>query len=123
MRTVLALAMCGLYIATVLAGAPRFGPTTTPWFLVGLSAAFVWGYLLVARGRRLTALSIVAVVTILLPLAGLIALAWPFHRSASDLLASLWFEFRAQGLPGLQLLAPLVAAGIVVFFARQTQPR
>jgi hypothetical protein len=114
--------MCGLYIAAVLAGAPRFG-TMTPWFLVGLSAAFARGYLTVARGRRLTALSIVAVVTILLPLVALIALAWPLYRSLSDLLASLWLEFRGQALPGLQLLAPLLAASIVVFFARQTQPR
>jgi hypothetical protein len=123
MRTVSAFALCGLYIAAVLAGAPRFGPTMTPWFLAGLSAAFAWGYPIVARGRGLTALSIVAVVTILLPFVALIGLAWPLYRSPSDLLASLWLEFRGQGLLGLQLLAPLVAASIVVFFARQTQRR
>jgi hypothetical protein len=112
--------MCGLYIAAVLAGAPRVGPTMTPWFLVGLSAAFAGGYLTVAQGRRLAVLSIVAVVTVLLPLAALIALAWPLYRSPSGLFASLWLEFRGQGLPALQLLAPLVAASIVVFFARKT---
>lgn len=115
--------MSGLYIAAVLTGALRFGPTMTPWFLVGLSAVFAWGYLTVAQGRRLTVLSIVAVVTVPLPLVALIALAWPLYRSPSGLFASLWLEFREQGLPGLQLLAPLVAASIVVLFARRKQAR
>jgi len=42
---------------------------------------------------------------------------------AVNLLASLWLEFRGQGLLGLQLLAPLIAASIVVFFARKTTLR
>jgi len=52
-----------------------------------------------------------------------IALAWPLYRSPSNLLVSLWLEFRGQGLLGLQLLAPLIAASIVVFFARKTTLR
>src|SRR6476661_1785807 len=123
MPKVVAFAMCGLYIVTVLVAAPRFGPTMTPWFLVGLSAAFAWGYRVVARGRGLTALSIVVVVTILLPLAALVALAWPLYRSPSDLGASLWLEFRGQGLSGLRLLAPLVVASIVVLLARPAEAR
>jgi|SRR5436190_4005802 hypothetical protein len=118
MRTVSAVALCGIYIAAVLAGAPHVGPAMTPWFLIGLSAAFGWGYVAVAQGRKVTALSIVAVVTILLPVAALIALAWPLYRSPLELLASLWLEFRDRGLPGLLLLAPVAAASVPVFFAR-----
>ena len=59
----------------------------------------------------------IGAVTILLPVAALIAIAWPLYRTPSDLVASLWREFRGEGLPGLALLAPLVVAGIVVFFA------
>src|SRR3954452_22819443 len=118
MRTASTLALCGLYIAAVLAGASRLGPVMTPWFLAGLSAAFAWGYISITRGRSLAALSIVAVVTVVLPLMAVIALAWPLHRSLSGLFGSLWIAFQEQGLgSGLQLLAPPLAAGVILFFA------
>ena len=106
-----------LYFAGVLAGAPLCGPIITPWFLAGWSAAFVWAYLALARGPAIVALAIVTVVTALLPVIALFALAWPLYRSPSDISASLWSELRDQRLlGGLELFVPLMAAGITTFF-------
>src|SRR6185437_9753902 len=117
MATAVALGLCLLYLAGVLLGAPLFGPTMTPWFLAGWSAAFVWGYLTLARGRRITALSIVTVVTVLLPVVALIGLVWPLFRSPSAMFGSLWSEFGGRGLlGGVELFVPLVAASITAFF-------
>ena len=106
-----------LYFAGVLAAAPLCGPTITPWFLAGWSAAFVWVYLAFARGHPIAALAIVTTVTVLLPIFALFALVWPVYRSPSVISTSLWSELRARGfLGGLELLAPLLAAGITAFF-------
>jgi hypothetical protein len=114
---VAALGICVLYFAGVLAGAPLCGPTITPWFLAVWSAAFVWAYLAVARGRAIAALAIVTTVTVLLPVFALFALVWPLYRSPSGISASLWSEFRGRGLlGGLELFVPLVAAGITTLF-------
>ena len=118
-----AFGVCVLYFAGVLAGAPLFGPTITPWFLAGWSAAFVWAYLAFARGRPIAALAIVTVVTVLLPVLALFALVWPLYRSPSGISASLWSEFRGRGLlGGLALFVPLVVAGITTFFISRAQP-
>jgi hypothetical protein len=111
-----------LYFAGVLAASPLCGPTMTPWFLAGWSAAFVWVYLDFARGRPIAALAIVMVVTVLLPISALFALVWPVYRSPLGISTSLWSEFRTRGLlGGLELLAPLLAAGITTFFAGRAQ--
>jgi hypothetical protein len=116
MATAVAIGLCLLYLAGVLAGAPIFGSTMTPWFLAGWSAAFVWGYLTLARGRRITALSIVTVVTVLLPVVALIGLVGPLFRSPSAMFGSLWSEFRGRGsLGGVELFLPLLAASGIVF--------
>jgi len=120
---VAALGLCLLYFAGVLAGAPLCGPMITPWFLAGWSAAFVWAYLAFARGRAIAALAIVTVVTALLPVIALLALVWPLYRSPSGVFASLWSEWRGRGLlGGLELFAPLMAAGIATFFIRRALP-
>jgi hypothetical protein len=116
MATSAALGLCLLYFAGVLAGVPIFGPASTPWFLAGWSAAFVWGYLTVVRGRRITALTIVTVVTVLLPVFAVIGLAWPLFRSPSAMFGSLWTEFQGRGsLGGVELFLPLLAASGIVF--------
>ena len=116
MRAAVALAICVLYFAGVLVGAPLFGPAMTPWFLAAWSTVFVWAYLTFARGRRATALSIVMTVTILVPILVLIALVWPLYRSPSAIITSLWSEFRERGpLGALELFVPLGAAAIFVF--------
>ena len=121
--TVAALGLCVLYFAGVLAGVPLCGPTITPWFLAGWSTAFVWAYLAFARGRAIAALAIVMVVTTLLPVIALFALVWPLYRSPSGISASLWSEFRGRGLlGGLELFAPLMAAGITTFFIGRARP-
>ena len=106
-----------LYFVGVLAGAVLCGPTITPWFLAVWSAAFVWGYLSLARGRPITALSIVTVVTVLLPVFALLTIVWPIYRSPSGIFTSLWSEFRGRGLlGGLELFAPLVLASVSALF-------
>jgi hypothetical protein len=112
-----------LYFAGVLAGAPLCGPTITPWFLAGWSAAFVWAYLVFARGRPIVALTIVTVVTVLLPVGALFVLVWPLYRSPSGISTSLWSEFRGRGfLGGLELFVPLAVAGITCFFIGRADP-
>ena len=118
-----ALGICVLYFVGVLAGATLCGPTITPWFLAGWSAAFVWAYLAFARGRAIAAVAIVTVVTVLLPVAALFALVWPLYRSPSGISASLWSEFRGRGLfGGLELFVPLVAAGITTLLFGRAHP-
>jgi hypothetical protein len=121
--TAVAWALCAVYVVAVLVGSPHFGPETTPWFLAGLSAAFVWGYRRLARGHPITALSVVAALTVLFPIMALVALVWPLYRSPVTLLASLGTELLARGAVGaLQLFAPLIAAGVVLFFVDAGRP-
>ena len=118
-----ALGICVLCVAGVLAGAPLCGPSITPWFLAGWSAAFVWVYLAFARGRPVVALSIVTVVTVVLPVLALFALVWPAYRSPSGVVESLWSEFRGRGLfGGLELFVPLVTAGVITAVIRRGNP-
>ena len=118
-----AFGICVLYVAGVLAGAALCGPTITPWFLAGWSAAFVWVYLALVRGRPIVALSIVTVVTVVLPVLALFALVWPAYRSPPGLVQSLWSECRGRGLfGGLELFVPLVAAGVIAAFTRRGEP-
>ena len=120
MHRVVTVAICVLYCAGVLAGVPLVGPSISWSFLAAWSAAFVWCYLAVLRGRALTAVSIVIVVTIVLPIVALIAIAWPTYRSWSALAASLWPAFQDRGaLGGLEFLAPLMAALICVPLAHR----
>ena len=96
----------------------------TPWFLAGWSAAFVWGYLTLARGRRTTALALVTVVTVMLPVFALICLVWPLYRSPSAMFGSLWTEFHGRGLlGGVELFLPLLAASGIVFLRGRTDFR
>jgi hypothetical protein len=106
-----AFALCIVYFACVVVGVSSLGPTTAPWFLSGLSAAFVWCYLSFARGRVSVALAVVIVVTLVLPIGALIAIGWPVYRSWTALAASFWGAFQERGpLGGVELLAPAVAA-------------
>jgi hypothetical protein len=114
---VAAFGICVLYFVGVLAGARLGGPTITPWFLAAWSAAFVWAHLFLARGHPITALSIVTVVTVLLPVFALFAIVWPIHRSPAGIVTSLWSEFQGRGLlGGLELFAPLAVASVSAFF-------
>ena len=118
MPTAAAIAICVLYFAGVLVSVPVFGPTMTTAFLAAWSAAFAWSYLVFAAGRRITALSIVTIVTVLLPVLALISLVGAHYASPSALFLSLSSEFRGRGpLGGLELFVPLVAARVIVFFA------
>lgn len=116
MHYVVTVAIGVLYFAGVLAGVPMVGPTISWVFIAAWSAAFVWCYLAFLRGRAFTAVSIVIVVTIVLPLVALVAIAWPNFDF-------LWPAFQDRGaLGGLEFFAPLIAALICVLLARRLRP-
>jgi hypothetical protein len=119
MQQVLAVALCILYFAGVIAGVPMVEPYNSWLFLAAWSAVFVWCYLSLLRGRPFIAVSIVIVVTIVFPIVALIAIAWPIYRAWPPLFASLWPALQDRALGGLELLAPLVAALICVPLARR----
>ena len=84
-----------------------------PWFLAGLSVAFVWCYLVLARGHISVALAVVIVVTVVLPLGALIVIGWPVYQSWSALVASFWVAFEDRGPFGtVEFLAPTIAAAL-----------
>jgi hypothetical protein len=110
MRKIAAFALCLVYFACVLAGVPLAGPQIAPWFLSALSVAFVWCYI-VARGRASIAVAVVIVVTLVFPIAALIAIGWPVYESWSALTASFWAAAKERGLiGGVEFLAPALAA-------------
>lgn len=108
-----AFALCIVYFVCVVASVPLVGPANNPWFLSGLSVAFVWCYLGLARGRGSVALAVVIVVTLVLPIGALVAIGWPVYRSWTALAESFWRAFQERGpLGGVEFLAPPVAAAI-----------
>ena len=121
MRVAAAPLICLLYFAGVLVGAPLAGSALTPWFLAVWSAVFVCGYLRFTRGHPMTALIVVMIVTVFVPVFALVALVWPLYASPSAILASLWTEFRERGPSGaFALLVPLIAAGILAYLVGST---
>jgi hypothetical protein len=113
MHYVAAVAICVLYFAGVLATVPIAGPIMAWAFIAAWSAGFVCCYLAFLRGRARTAIAVVIVVTIVLPIVALIAMAWPK-------LEFLWPAFQDRGaLGGLEFFAPLVAALVCVLLARR----
>lgn len=117
MRHVVTIATCVLYVAGVLTSVPLAGAGIS-WALIAVwSAAFAWCHIALLHGRAFTAVSIVIVVTIVLPVVALIALAWPN-------LDFLWPAFEDRGaLGGLEFLAPLIAALLYVLLAHRLRPR
>src|SRR5438876_461034 len=113
MHFVAAVAICVLYFAGVLATVPVAGPIMAWAFITAWSAGFVCCYLAFLRGGARTAIAVVIVVTIVLPIVALIAMAWPK-------LEFLWPAFQDRGaLGGLEFFAPLVAALVCVLLARR----
>jgi phosphotransferase system glucose/maltose/N-acetylglucosamine-specific IIC component len=120
MVKVAAFALCLVYFAFVLAGVPLAGPRIAPWFLAVLSAAFVWCYLVLTRGRISVALAVVIVVTLVLPLGALIVIAWPVYQSWAGMGASFWAAFEERGpFGGVEFLAPTIAAALCASVVRR----
>ena len=106
-------AICLLYFAGVLASVPLAGASTSWALIAAWSAVFVWCYLLFLRGGAYAAVSIVIVVTIVLPLVAVIAIAWPTFDS-------LWPALQDRGVLGaLEFFAPLIAALLCVWLAHR----
>ena len=113
MSAIAAVVLCVVYFSCVLAGASVVGPAIAPWFLACLSIAVVWCFVAYARGHAGVALAVVVVVTVVLPIGALLALAWPIYESWSRSIASIWTAFQERGvLGGVELLVPPVAAAL-----------
>jgi hypothetical protein len=113
MHGVVTVAICVLYFAGVLAGVPMVGPRNSWAFIAVWSAAFVWCHLVLLRGRAVAAVSIVIVVTLVLPIAALVVVAWPT-------LNFLWPAFVDRGALGMsEFFAPLILALLCVQLARR----
>jgi hypothetical protein len=113
MHSMITVAICVLYFAGVLAGVPMVGPANSWAFIAVWSAAFVWCYLVLLRGRALAAVSVVIVVTLVFPTLALIAIAWPD-------LEFLWPAFVDRGALGvLEFFAPLIVALLCVQLAHR----
>ena len=77
MRWIYIIAICSLYVVGVLASVPMVGAGDAWAVIAAWSAAFVWCFLALLHGRPLTAVSIVMVVTLVLPIGAVISVAWP----------------------------------------------
>jgi len=121
--SIAAVALCLLYLASVLVGVPLVGPRMAPWFLSLLSAAFVISYVFLVRGRGVVAMAVVAAVTIILPLGALVAIGWPVYRNWNALLASFWAAFADRGGLGvLEFFAPTIVALLCAGVVRRMRP-
>ena len=96
-----------IYFAGVLVGAPLAGSSVTPWFLAIWSALYVACYLAIARGSRTTAVSVVIIVTVVLPLVALVASAWPFYDSWRALSTGMYEAFVSARLAAETVLSLL----------------
>ena len=113
MRWIYIIAVCSLYVAGVLASVPMVGAGDAWTVIAAWSAAFVWCFLALLHGRPLTAVSIVMVVTLVLPIGAVISVAWPN-------LGLLWPAFQDRGaVGGLQFFAPLMVALLCALLARR----
>lgn len=107
-------ALAVVYIADVILVSPLAGPAMTPAFLALWSCLYVIACAAISRTSRVAAVAIVAFVTVIIPMLALVAIAWPLHRSAYAVAASLAAEFTAPGSYALlRVAAPLLAALLV----------
>ena len=122
MHGIVAIVICLLYFAGVLVGVPLAGEFAA-WFLAVWSAVFVVSYLVIARGSRITALSIVIAVTLVFPFAALVAIVWPIYHSWPTMVASLGGALQERGSFGIiELLAPLAVALLCLLLLKQFGP-
>src|SRR5689334_14969939 len=122
MQGIVAIVICLLYFAGVLVGVPLAGEFAA-WFMAVWSAVFVVCYLVIARGNRIAALSIVIAVTLVFPFAALVAIVWPIYHSWPTMVASLGGALQERGSFGIiELLAPLAVALLCLLLLKQFGP-
>lgn len=117
MRKLASLGIVLAYLALVAIGVPIlgpvYGPVFVPYFLAAISALFVWLYGAVVGGHMFVSLSMVIMVTVVFPVAMLVAIAWPSYQSWSGVVGAFAATFRASSpIWGLEMFLPLVAASI-----------
>jgi hypothetical protein len=120
MKVIVAIPLVVAYVVAVFVGAPAVGPGAFEWLLMLLSALFVWAYLVPARGGPLVPLALVAVLTLLFPLAVLTWVGLPTHRTWWAALTAVFLSFRDHGsLWGLEIVFPIAGAAAMAFVTKR----
>ena len=119
MKILATIALCLLYVAAVVSLGSAFGPAASPWLIALLSLLFLLAYRWFVRGSLTVPLAVVFVVTLVFPIAVLLAIGMPVYHSWSSTAASLYASLRDHGqFWGLELFAPLLAAAAGAFVLR-----
>ena len=112
MNKIAALVLALAYVGFVFFAVTYIGPIWSPWVLSVVSLVFVLGFILI-HGKGLWAVSLVALFTLLSPIAVLIAIGWSHYPSFGELLSSYLATLSEHGqLSGFELLLPLLSAGL-----------
>jgi len=107
------LALVLAYLGFVFAAVPYIGPIWSPWVLSVASLSFVLAFVLITHGRALWAVSLVVLVTLLFPIAVLLAVGWSHYPSFGELLSSYLATLNEHGqLSGFELLLPSLIAAL-----------
>jgi len=119
MNKIAALALALAYVGFVFFAAPYIDPIWSPWLLTVASLVFVLGFIRI-RGKGLWAVSLVALFTLLFPVAVLVEIGWPHYPSFGELLSSYLATLSEHGqLSGFELLLPLLSAGLGAVLANR----
>ena len=122
MNKIAALALALAYVGFVFFAVPYIGPIWSPWALSVASLVFVLGFVLITHGKALWAVSLVALLTLLFPMAFLVAIGWHHYPSVGELLSSYLSTLKEHGqLSGFELLFPLLSAGLAAVIASRTR--
>jgi len=111
MKILAPVALCLLYVAAVVGLGSAFGSVASPWLIALLSLLFLLAYRWFVRGALTVPLAVVFFVTLVFPIAVLLAIGMPVYHSWSSTASSLFASLRDHGqFWGLELFAPLLAA-------------
>ena len=121
MKRIAAAVLVVAYVVAAFTGVPEIAPRFSAWFLLVLSALFVWAYLSFTRGRAIVPVGVVLLVSPLFPLA---VLAWigqiSYHSWGEVVKAFLTASYERGQLWGLEMALPSLAAmGIAFLFHRK----
>ena len=113
------LALAFAYVGFVFVVAPYMAPRWSPWVLSAASLVFVFLYIFTAHGNVLWAISLVALFSLLFPVAVLVAISWSHYPSFGAQLSSFIATVREhEQLWGFELLLPLISAGLGAVVAK-----
>ena len=100
-----------LFIIGVFGLGQLVGSQNAVWYLAALSIVFVWGHVSLVKGNASSALAIVLIVTVIIPVVILFAIGMPVYKTWLETANSLYSSFRDHGqFQGLELFVPFLAA-------------